>query len=126
MFAERPGRAGASSDRPTPHPVTFDPAVFVHAVYFWLREDLSSAERAGFAGELRTLSGIDVIQHAYVGTPAPTDRPIIERGYSYALVLVFADQAAHDVYQDHPVHDRFRTECARLWTRVQIYDSVTA
>ena len=57
--------------------------------------------------------------------PAPTDRPVIERGYSRALVLVFADQATHDAYQVDPVHDRFREECGGLWTNVRIYDSVS-
>jgi hypothetical protein len=39
-------------------------------------------------------------------------------------VLVFPDQSAHDAYQVHPVHDRFRSECAGFWTTVQIYDSI--
>jgi hypothetical protein len=56
--------------------------------------------------------------------PADTDRPIIDRSYSYALILTFADKAAHDAYQVHPTHDKFRTECGHLWSRVQIYDSV--
>jgi hypothetical protein len=42
-----------------------------------------------------------------------------------ALVLVFADQDAHDPYQEHPVHDRFREECGSCWTAVRIYDSVS-
>ena len=62
--------------------------------------------------------------HGWIGAPAPTDCPVIERGYQRALVLVFADQAAHDAYQVHPVHDRFRAECAGFWTAVRIYDSV--
>ena len=100
--------------------------MFVHAVYFWLRDDLSAEEQARFAAGLEALRGITGVRHGYIGTPAPTDRPVIERGYSRALVLVFADQAAHDAYQMHPVHDRFRAECGGLWTAVRIYDSVGA
>ena len=98
--------------------------MFVHAVYFWLRGGLTPAERAQFEAGLRALCAIDSVRHAYVGSPAPTDRPVIERGYSRALVVVFADQAAHDRYQTHPVHDGFRAECGGLWTAVRIYDSV--
>ena len=98
--------------------------MFVHAVYFWLREDLTPAEHARFEAGLRSLRGIEGVRHGYIGSPAPTDRPVIERSYSRALVLVFADQAAHDAYQAHPVHDRFRAECGGLWTAVRIYDSV--
>jgi hypothetical protein len=98
--------------------------MFVHAVYFWLREGLTPAERERFEAGLRSLRGIEGVRRGYIGSPAPTDRPVIERGYSRALVLVFADQGAHDAYQIHPVHDRFREQCGGLWTRVRIYDSV--
>jgi hypothetical protein len=99
--------------------------MFVHAVYFWLRNDLTSAQLERFAAGLESLCRIDGVRAGYIGVPAPTDRPVIERGYSRALVLVFADQAAHDAYQDHPVHDRFRKECGTFWTTVRIFDSVT-
>jgi hypothetical protein len=98
--------------------------MFVHAVYFWLRDDLTAAERERFATGLRALRGIDTVRAGYIGAPAPTDRAVIERGYSRALVLVFEDQRAHDAYQSHPVHDRFRDECGGLWTSVRIFDSV--
>ncbi len=64
------------------------------------------------------------MEHGFVGVPADTDRPIIDRSYSYALVVMFRDAAGHDAYQVHPVHDRFREECAGFWRKVQIYDSV--
>jgi hypothetical protein len=99
--------------------------MFVHAVYFWLREDLTPAERNTFAAGLRSLHAIEGVRHGYIGSAAPTDRPVIERGYSRALVLIFADQAAHDAYQAHPVHDRFRAECGGFWTAVRIYDSIS-
>jgi len=98
--------------------------MFVHAVYFWLRPDLTSDDEARFAAGLQSLRAIEGVEHGYIGAPAPTERPVVERGYSRALVLVFRDQAAHDAYQVHPVHDRFRAECGGLWTTVRIYDSV--
>ena len=98
--------------------------MFVHAVYFWLRPALTSAERDRMDAGLRSIRAIGSVERGYIGVPALTDRPVIERGYSRSLVLVFADAAAHDAYQVHPVHDRFREECGSLWTAVQIYDSV--
>lgn len=100
--------------------------MFVHAVYFWLRDDLTPEQRAQFVAGLHALRAIAHVQQGYVGVPAPTSRPVIERGYTWALVLVFADQQAHDAYQHHPVHDRFRDDCAPLWTQVRIFDSVSA
>ena len=100
--------------------------MFVHAVYFWLRPELAPADRARFVAGLHALRGIEHVRAGYVGVPAPTDRAVIERGYSHALVLVFADEGAHGAYQRHPVHDRFRDECAGLWEALRIYDSVDA
>lgn len=98
--------------------------MFVHAVYFWLRSDLTTSEVQQMDAGLRSLRAIDGVRAGYIGVPASTDRPVIERGYGRALVLVFADEAAHDAYQVHPVHDRFRAECGQLCTTVRIFDSV--
>ncbi len=98
--------------------------MFVHAVYFWLRDDLTEAEHQRFVEGVTSLTTIGTVHSAYVGRPAPTDRPIIDRSYSCALIVVFADKAAHDAYQVDPIHDRFRDECGTFWTRVQIYDSI--
>ena len=99
--------------------------MFVHAVYFWLRDDLSSAQRMKFASGLRSLRGIDGVREGYIGKPASTDRPVIDRTYSASLVLIFDNEAAQEAYQVHPVHDRFREECGAFWTTVRIYDSVS-
>jgi hypothetical protein len=98
--------------------------MFIHAVYFWLRNDLTPAQVKQFDAGVRALRAIEVVREGYIGLPAATDRPVIERGYSRALVLVFADERAHHAYQVHPVHDRFRTDCSPLWTKVKIFDSV--
>jgi hypothetical protein len=99
--------------------------MFVHAVYFWLRDNLTPEERTRFELGVLSLLTIDGVEFGHVGVPAPTDRAVIERGYSTALVLAFADQQAHDAYQVDPAHDRFRDECKSLWTSVRIYDSVS-
>jgi hypothetical protein len=99
--------------------------MFVHAVYFWLREGITPAEEQRFTEGVESLRAIDGVVHGYIGVPAPTDRPVIDRSYSRALVLVFADEAAHEAYQVHPVHDRFRRECGGLWKTVRIYDSIS-
>lgn len=98
--------------------------MFIHSVYFWLREDLSAEEWETFVRGVNSLRSIESVRHGWVGTPAGTDRPIIERSYSYALTAVFDDEAGHDFYQVAEVHDRFREECGSFWTKVLIYDSV--
>jgi hypothetical protein len=97
--------------------------MLVHAVYFWLKDDLSDADRRRFVDGVNSLKNIPGAEGCYVGVPSSTDRPIIDRSYDYGLVVVFKDMAAHDAYQVHPIHDAFRDECSALWKKVLIYDS---
>jgi hypothetical protein len=98
--------------------------MFVHSVYFWLKPGLSEADRQAYLAGLRSLLTIPSVRWGYIGTPAATDRPVIDRSYSYALIAIFDNPAGHDLYQVHPVHDRFRDSCAGYWSRVQIYDAL--
>lgn len=100
--------------------------MFVHSVYFWLKSDLTDEEHRTFVEGLESLTAIETVKVAHTGTPADTDRPIIVRSYSYALILFFDDKAAHDAYQIDPVHDAFRETCGTFWSEVRIYDSTSA
>ena len=99
--------------------------MFVHAVYFWLRPDLSQADRDTFSAWMPRLCELPNALSGYWGVPAPTERPVIERTYSYALVLLFVDGAAEAAYQVDAEHEAFRAECASFWTKVQVFDSET-
>lgn len=91
-------------------------------MYFSLRPDLTSAEHDRFLAGARSLMTIGSVADGSLGQPAGTDRPVIDRAYSYGLVLRFPDQAAHDAYQTDPAHDTFRDECGTLWSTVRIFD----
>ena len=99
--------------------------MFVHSVYFWLKPELTEEQRAKFWEGVRSLTTIESVRQGAVGTPAATDRPVIDSSYSCALIVSFDDDAGHDAYQDHPVHDKFREECATFWSKVLIYDAIT-
>ena len=98
--------------------------MFVHSVYFWLKEDLTAEQRETFVSRINALKKIEPVRHAFIGVPAPTDRPVIDRSYSYALTLVFEDEEGHDRYQVHPLHENFVEGCGTFWNKVRIYDSV--
>ena len=98
---------------------------FIHSVYFWVREDGQKEDGQKIAeGCKKHLPGIPSVLRLEVGAPAGTPRPIVDNSYAVALLVEFADQAGHDLYQDHPDHHRFVDECKSLWSRVQIYDSI--
>lgn len=96
--------------------------MFVHSVYFWLKRDLSSEQIAAFEKDLNALREVETVKQAYIGNPGPTDRPIIDRTYDYALILVFENKADHDTYQTHPIHDTFVENNGQHFLKVQIYD----
>ena len=97
--------------------------MLVHAVYFWLKPETSAADIRLFREKVEALLKIPTVSHGWVGKPAATARPVIDSSYSFALVVVFQDMAAHDAYQVHPVHDDFRDSTSRLWNLVKVYDS---
>lgn len=99
--------------------------MFTHHVFFWLKEDLDQNDIQKFEKGVTSLLQIEHSKTGDVGKPAATDRPVIERSYSYSLLLMFEDKAAHDAYQPHPVHQKFVDECSGFWNRVLIFDSET-
>jgi hypothetical protein len=98
--------------------------VFVHHVLFYAPATASDADRAKLLEGLQMLRGIPAIQFAHIGTPAATDRAVIDRAYTYSWLCVFESAAAELNYQEHPIHDEFRQQYARYWEKVVIYDAV--
>lgn len=99
--------------------------MFVHHVFFWLKEDLSSEDIQKFEARATALLQIEHVKTGDVGKPADTDRTVIDRSYSYSLLLIFDDKAGHDAYQPHEIHKTFVDDCSDMWNRVVIYDSET-
>jgi hypothetical protein len=98
--------------------------MLIHNVYFWLKPDLTTAQRADFQRGIESLRKIKAIEKIYIGTPAATEkRPVIESSYSVALTVMVKNVAAHNAYQVDPIHLAFVKACKTFWTRVQIYDS---
>ncbi|MGB8191564.1 MAG: Dabb family protein [Chitinophagaceae bacterium] len=97
---------------------------FVHHVYFWLKSPESKADKDKLVEGLRKLSKVSTIKTFHIGQPAPTNRDVIDRSYSISWLLIFNNKADQDSYQADPIHLKFVEECASLWSRVVVYDSV--
>ena len=95
---------------------------FVHHVLFWLVEPDNPSARAEMERALRELVTIDLIVGSNIGTPAATDREVIENSYTYSMLITFANKAAQDAYQTHPDHVKFVEKAAHLWNRVMVID----
>jgi hypothetical protein len=100
---------------------------FVHTVYFWMKEPNNTTSNALFTKNLRSfLDAVDVIRTYHIGVPANTPRDVVDNSYTFALIVTFDDRGQHDIYQEHEIHKKFIADTQHLWTKVQIYDSISA
>ena len=98
--------------------------MLIHSVYFWLKPELTEAQRADFRRGLESLKGVRSIEQLHVGTPATIPpRPVVDASYSFGLTVIFKDLAGHDLYQVDPIHKAFLEQFRTFWTKVQIYDA---
>lgn len=97
----------------------------VHTVFFWMKSDVTNAQKSEFLKGLRTLVEIDEIESSYIGVPADTRRPVIDSSYSFSITLIFRTKGDQDAYQSHPDHLLFIDRYSDLWERVVVYDAVS-
>jgi hypothetical protein len=98
--------------------------MLVHSVFFWLKPELTPAQRTEFRRAVESLAGIQAVDAVYVGAPAATEkRPVVDDTYSFGLTVLCKDLAALDAYQVDPLHLAFLQAYRPFWNRVQIYDA---
>jgi hypothetical protein len=96
-----------------------------HHVFFWLKNPNSKEDLNKLIEGLRTLEKIESVRKINIGIPASTEkRPVVDNSYSASELIFFDDVAGQDVYQVHPIHKKFIENCAHLWEKVIVYDSI--
>ncbi len=122
VVAATPGRLGAGANSPsmkTPVPK------LVHHVFFWLKNPEAKADLEQLLAGIRTLAAIETVRSIHVGVPASTEkRAVVENSYSASELLTFDSVEDQDVYQAHPIHQKFVQDCSHLWSKVVVYDSI--
>ncbi len=99
---------------------------FKHTVFFWLKEPNNSSNRGTFEASLKKfINSSEYIQTKHIGTPAGTNREVIDSSYTYCLSLGFLSKENQNKYQDEPAHEVFIEESSGLWNKVIVYDSVS-
>ena len=114
--------------RPAPIPIPQKvPFMFFHAVYFYPRQNATPVDAVALAAACRKwLAPIPGVTFFDVGFPAMTPRDVVDNSYAVALLVGYESVAAHDIYQDHPDHLSFIAENSHLWSKVTVFDSVSA
>lgn len=98
--------------------------VFVHHVYFWLKNADSAEDLGKLVAGLKKLSAVKTIQQFQIGKPAATSREVIDGSYAVSWLVLFNNKADQDSYQTDPIHLKFVEECSSLWKKVIVYDSI--
>ncbi len=99
-------------------------ATFVHTVFFWMKEDLTEEEAKFFESEMEKLGKTPSIHSYKWGKPAGTPRAVVDNSYTYAWIVDFTSAKEQDAYQVDPIHLAFIDKCKKLWTKVQVYDTI--
>ena len=100
------------------------PGNFAHIVYFWLKNPNNEDDKQAFETSLkRFINNSIFIRTRHVGTPASTNRGVIDSTYSYCLSLTFENKELQDKYQVEDGHVQFIEESSKLWEKVIVYDS---
>jgi Stress responsive A/B Barrel Domain len=97
--------------------------MLVHSVYIWLKKGLSSKEQQAHFAALKGLAAIEQVRQFHLGVPSAADRPVIERGYSFALIVAFDDMEALETYRADARHQAFKDIAAACWEKQIVYDS---
>lgn len=98
--------------------------MLVHSVYFWLKGDVSAAERTAIRAGLEGLRTIPTVRQLFVGSPANSgERDVIDRSYDIGLTVLFDDLAGLNVYGPHPLHAAFLKQFGTKWAKVVVYDA---
>ncbi len=97
---------------------------FFHVVFFWLINEEQETKKK-FLKELRNFTdNVDLIKTKHIGSPADTNREVIDNTYSFSLILTFKSKKEQDLYQKHRLHKEFIKMASSLWERVLVYDSL--
>lgn len=100
--------------------------MFVHHVYFWLKNPESKEDLQKLIEGLKKLTKINYIRMFHIGVPADTNRDVIDTSYSISWLNIFDNKEDEEKYQVDPIHLKFVEECSPLWSKVVVYDSVDA
>lgn len=100
--------------------------IFVHHVYFWLKNEGNIADQDRLIAGLVKLSKAGTIKDFHIGKPANTKREVIDSSYAVSWLLIFENDEDQAIYQTDPIHLRFIEECSHLWSKVVVYDAVDA
>lgn len=98
--------------------------IFVHHVFFWLKEPMNSEARSEFEKGLKSLVKVPQILTYHIGTPIGSPREVVDDSFTYSYIAFFKNKEDQAIYQNHPIHLKFVEDCQHLWVKVIVYDAM--
>ena len=98
--------------------------IFVHHVYFWLKNPGNKEDLDQLITGLETLTKVKSIKSYHLGKPASTNRDVIDGSYSISWLTIFQSAKDEEKYQIDPIHLDFVKNYQHLWSKVVVYDAV--
>lgn len=123
-FLQNAGLASLVSVSPLAAEPEKEKELFIHHVYFYLKEPNNAQHEAKLLEGLHKLAKVPTIQYVHIGKPASTNRSVIVRDYTFSWMCFFKNIIEEEIYQTHPIHLDFIKEYSHLWEKVVVYDSV--
>jgi len=97
--------------------------MFVHTVFFWLKDGAPAGTADRLIADCRDFLGrCPTARNVWAGPPAQTPRDVVDNSYACGLTVLFENRADQDAYQDDPIHNEFIERNREHWSRVQVYD----
>jgi hypothetical protein len=124
QFLQNAGLATLASISPLAAEPEKTKELFIHHVYFYLKNPNNAQDEAKLLEGLKKLAKVPTIQYVHIGTPATTNRSVIVKDYTFSWMCFFKNIIEEEIYQTHPIHLDFIKEYSHLWEKVIVYDSV--
>jgi len=95
-----------------------------HIGLVWLKEPGNAAHRQQIVAAAHSFArGIPEVQFLSVGQTLPSTSPYVDDSFDVCVVMQFADKAALERYNQHPVHQKAAHEAfLPLSKKIQFYD----
>jgi hypothetical protein len=98
--------------------------VFVHHVFFWLKEPDNEEVRKQFEKGIQQLIQVPLIQLSHVGVSVESPREVVDDSFTYSYLAFFRNKEDQNSYQTHPIHLQFIEDYQHLWKKVIVYDAM--
>ncbi|GHB73527.1 Dabb family protein [Persicitalea jodogahamensis] len=122
-FLKKAGLAALGTSHVLAEP-TRKKELFVHHVFFYLKDPNSAQDEAKLLQGLEKLAKIPAVKLSHIGRPARTSGDAIKKDYSVSWLCFFKNLIEEEIYQTDPVHLAFLDECGPLLEKMVVYDAL--